>query len=343
MLSCEEALEQMSQALDGPLPLEKQEELEAHLAACPACRDDYQALLQMERALEEMGETPAPPELSARVMAQVRTESRRPIPLWRKNQWRSFAGLAACAVLCLGLYYGSGLGGGQNVTLESTAASQSSGGEEISPATRDVSQAQEDTQAGGDTSAGASQDASQADGAVTEPSQAPASQDSLPEENRGTEQRSVLDQEGTAAAGEPQSQEKNVQESASYAAAGETEAAETQMPEPDAAGQTAPEEESDMPSVNAALAAPPWGSGTALVLSDLPQEAQELVQEGDWVTEEDGTRWRAVTEEELEDIQAALAQLGVEAPLPEKPWSQPYALVLLPGETPAPGAQEAPE
>ena len=41
MLSCEEALEQMSQALDSPLTGEEQGELEAHLACCPACRADW--------------------------------------------------------------------------------------------------------------------------------------------------------------------------------------------------------------------------------------------------------------------------------------------------------------
>ncbi|MFR4336050.1 MAG: zf-HC2 domain-containing protein [Lawsonibacter sp.] len=44
MLSCEEALEQMSQALDSPLTGEEQGELEAHLACCPACRADWAAL-----------------------------------------------------------------------------------------------------------------------------------------------------------------------------------------------------------------------------------------------------------------------------------------------------------
>ena len=43
MLSCEEALEQMSQALDSPLTGEEQGELEAHLACCPACRADWAA------------------------------------------------------------------------------------------------------------------------------------------------------------------------------------------------------------------------------------------------------------------------------------------------------------
>lgn len=50
MLSCEEALEQMSQALDSPLTGEEQGELEAHLACCPACRADWAALRELHQA-----------------------------------------------------------------------------------------------------------------------------------------------------------------------------------------------------------------------------------------------------------------------------------------------------
>ncbi len=38
MLTCEDALERMSQALDGPLPLEERQALEEHLESCPECR-----------------------------------------------------------------------------------------------------------------------------------------------------------------------------------------------------------------------------------------------------------------------------------------------------------------
>ena len=57
MLSCEEALEQMSQALDGPLTGEEQGELEAHLACCPACRADWAALRELHQAMGELEET----------------------------------------------------------------------------------------------------------------------------------------------------------------------------------------------------------------------------------------------------------------------------------------------
>ena len=135
MLTCEEALERMSQALDGPLPLEERQALEEHLESCPECRATYEALFQMEDALREIGETPAPAELSARVMEQIQEEAapaRRPAPRWNRAGWRNLAGLAACAVLCLGLWHGAGLGSRENVVDEPSAASQSAGQEDAS-------------------------------------------------------------------------------------------------------------------------------------------------------------------------------------------------------------------
>ena len=135
MLTCEDALERMSQALDGPLPLEERQALEEHLESCPECRAAYEALFQMEDALREIGETPAPAELSARVMEQIQAEAapaRRPAPRWNRTGWRNLAGLAACAVLCLGLWHGAGLGSRENVVDEPSAASQSAGQEDAS-------------------------------------------------------------------------------------------------------------------------------------------------------------------------------------------------------------------
>ena len=135
MLTCEDALERMSQALDGPLPLEERQALEEHLESCPECRAAYAVLFQMEDALREIGETPAPAELSARVMEQIQAEAaraRRPASRWNRAGWRNLAGLAACAVLCLGLWHGAGLGSRENVVDEPSAASQSEGQEDTS-------------------------------------------------------------------------------------------------------------------------------------------------------------------------------------------------------------------
>ena len=39
-----------------------------------------------------------------------------------------------------------------------------------------------------------------------------------------------------------------------------------------------------------------------------------------------------MTAEELEAVQALLARLGVETALPEQPWIEPCAVVILPSE-----------
>ena len=53
-------------------------------------------------------------------MERVREDARpaKVVPRWRRPQWKAAAGLAACAVICVGLYYGAdrlGLGASGNV------------------------------------------------------------------------------------------------------------------------------------------------------------------------------------------------------------------------------------
>ena len=202
MLTCEDALERMSQALDGPLPLEERQALEEHLESCPECRAAYEALFQMEDALREIGETPAPAELSARVMEQIQAEAapaRRPAPRWNRAGWRNLAGLAACAVLCLGLWHGAGLGSRENVVDEPSAASQSAGQEdassrglldEMEPAQEDPADAQP---------APAQADAPEEDAPEKAESSLPSGQEetacSQTEEALAADTRSILEQE----------------------------------------------------------------------------------------------------------------------------------------------------
>ena len=120
---------------------------------------------------------------------------------------------------------------------------------------------------------------------------------------------------------------------------------DTQEPE-DEPQETAPDQGGDagLPdSLDASAQVPhPWGEGTALVLSALPQEAEELLPaREEWNQEEDGACWCTVTAEELEAVQALLIQLGVETALPEQPWTEPCAVVILPAES-LPSSPEEP-
>ena len=149
MISCERAWELLSQQLDEPLSPQEKQELEEHLAACPSCRKDKEELEQMDQALRNLGEIQAPADFTQRVMAQVQQTQSKPkvIPLWRRPQVRALAGLAACALLCIGIYRSlpqdGNLSGGMVTSGQGEVFSQSSG-------TADGSQSDSATQYGVD-------------------------------------------------------------------------------------------------------------------------------------------------------------------------------------------------
>ena len=107
VISCERAWELLSQQLDEPLSPQEKQELEEHLAACPSCRKDKEELELLDQALRNLGEIQAPADFTQRVMAQMQQQTQskpKVIPLWRRPQVRALAGLAACALLCIGIY-----------------------------------------------------------------------------------------------------------------------------------------------------------------------------------------------------------------------------------------------
>lgn len=149
VISCERAWELLSQQLDEPLSPQEKQELEEHLAACPSCRKDKEELEQLDQALRNLGEIQAPADFTQRVMAQVQQTQSKPkvIPLWRRPQVRALAGLAACALLCIGIYRSlpqdGNLSGGMVTSGQGEVSSQSSG-------TADGSQSDSATQYGVD-------------------------------------------------------------------------------------------------------------------------------------------------------------------------------------------------
>lgn len=150
VISCERAWELLSQQLDEPLSPQEKQELEKHLAACPSCRKDKEELEQLDQALRNLGEIQAPADFTQRVMAQVQQQTQskpKVIPLWRRPQVRALAGLAACALLCIGIYRSlpqdGNLSGGMVTSGQGEVSSQSSG-------TADGSQSDSATQYGVD-------------------------------------------------------------------------------------------------------------------------------------------------------------------------------------------------
>ena len=103
MEGCEFWLEQLSARLDGELTSEEERELERHLVQCPDCRALSEQLEALSAGLQDLEEIPAPEGFVQGVMERIAGE-KKVIPLFRRPQVRALAGLAACAVLCIGLY-----------------------------------------------------------------------------------------------------------------------------------------------------------------------------------------------------------------------------------------------
>jgi len=96
-MTCEEALERISAALDGELGAHERRELDAHLNQCPACAALFDELAGHSRLLREL-ECEVPEDLSVRILARL--------PRWRAGPrfWRRAGAAAGCLALalCLG-------------------------------------------------------------------------------------------------------------------------------------------------------------------------------------------------------------------------------------------------
>lgn len=106
MASCEYYIELLSVELDGQLSREQEQELAQHLLECPGCREIGSRMEAIHGAFAELEEIPAPEGFAEGVMKEIRARENRPkvVPLWKRPVWKGLAGLAACCVLCLGLY-----------------------------------------------------------------------------------------------------------------------------------------------------------------------------------------------------------------------------------------------
>ena len=95
----------------GELPENERASVLAHMERCPACRAYYEAMAGLE------GEEIAPAGFAGRVMDVVRATPQQNVRR-RASAWRSFAAVAACAVLVVGLGFGSGLMGADSAAPE---------------------------------------------------------------------------------------------------------------------------------------------------------------------------------------------------------------------------------
>lgn len=105
-MGCGHFIQLLSARLDGALTEQEAHKLEAHLAQCPACRALASQLAAMRDSFETLEDVPAPEGFARGVMDRIRVEERKKktVPLFRRAWFRGAVGLAACLVLCVGIY-----------------------------------------------------------------------------------------------------------------------------------------------------------------------------------------------------------------------------------------------
>lgn len=139
-MDCADYLELLSAQLDGELTDGEERALSAHLETCPACRELARQLAGLHQDCSQLEELEAPGGFAQGVMEKIRGE-RRVLPLFRRPRVKTLAGLAACAVLCVGLYGAGQLERGQPAlgAADSSASARIDSAESLSPMEQELS------------------------------------------------------------------------------------------------------------------------------------------------------------------------------------------------------------
>ena len=103
-MTCEQITELLSARLDGALTEKERNTLEEHLAHCAECRAVAEDLETIHLSFGDLEPVPAPDGFARDVMAKL--EAPKVVPLFRRPAFKAVAGLAACLVLCVGLWQG---------------------------------------------------------------------------------------------------------------------------------------------------------------------------------------------------------------------------------------------
>ena len=301
--NCEDSLEQISRGLDGDLTPQEQTALEEHLAACPQCRALARELTELHQLMGELEETPAPDTLAPSVMAAIRRE-KKPVPLGLRPWFRTVGGLAACAVICLGLYaFNPGLlSGSSQVPGQQSGTSQS----QPAPANRGQENVQQEETP-------QQEELPQSD-SVPQQEELPQS-DSVPQQEQQT--RDLPQQE--PAQEQPQqepAQEQPQQEPKQDSPAVQSGQAQQEVP----SQERSPQSDAYTAAAN---------TQTVFVLDALPESVGALLPALDeWQVEENGQVSCLVDASVLEQIIKALEDAGEQVEVPARPWSSQCRVVL---------------
>ena len=127
MNGCEDFLELLDSFLDGELPPDQMLRVQAHLDACPACRDYVDGALTLRAAFPSVEDTDVPEGFAENVMERVRASTPKPAALHRRRWMSAVAALAACCAIVILLRFGPvGMSGGlaeNTARMEDTAES----------------------------------------------------------------------------------------------------------------------------------------------------------------------------------------------------------------------------
>ena len=132
MEHCNTYIELLSARLDNQLTGEEERALDAHLDSCLDCRALAGQLAQAHAAFADFQEYDAPQNFARGVMEQIsatQAKKKKVVPLFAPSKISALAGLAACCVLCVGIYH-SGLWRGyepNQVTMGSTSDEELTG------------------------------------------------------------------------------------------------------------------------------------------------------------------------------------------------------------------------
>ena len=127
MNGCEDFLELLDSFLDGELPPDQMLRVQAHLDACPACRDYVDGAFTLRAAFPSVEDTDVPEGFAENVMERVRASTLKPAALHRRRWMSAVAALAACCAIVILLRFGPvGMSGGlaeNTARMEDTAES----------------------------------------------------------------------------------------------------------------------------------------------------------------------------------------------------------------------------
>ena len=99
-MTCEQALEAMSAALDGELSAEERKELDEHLNTCPECAALMDELSGQSLLLRQL-DCDVPAGLDARILSALPEQPRPAAKKGKITHWRRWSTLAACLILAL--------------------------------------------------------------------------------------------------------------------------------------------------------------------------------------------------------------------------------------------------